>query len=142
MKKSIVLLLMLLTTIISYSQPRPKRFDPKRFEIEIRQYITTEAGLTPMEAAAFFPIYEEMQQKQRILFEKMRSFRFVDTSDNKASLQAIKQMDAIDLEMKKMQRDYHLKFCKVLPPGKVLEVLKADERFHRKTFMGMFKKQK
>ena len=95
-----------------------------------------------MEAAAFFPIYEEMQQKQRILFEKMRSFRFVDTSDNKASLQAIKQMDAIDLEMKKMQRDYHLKFCKVLPPGKVLEVLKADERFHRKTFMGMFKKRK
>ena len=31
-------------------------FDPKRFQAELEQFITTNACLTPREAAKFFPV--------------------------------------------------------------------------------------
>jgi len=43
-----------------------------QFEADLEQFVTTEAGLSPQEAAVFFPVYKEMQQKQRVLFGKMR----------------------------------------------------------------------
>lgn len=112
----------------------PGKFNPKKFEAEMQQFITVEAGLTPMEAAKFFPLFNELHSKQRLLFEKMNQYRHTDTSDNKASLQAIKKMDEIDIQMKKLQQQYHLKFCKILPPGKVLQIIQADEKFHRQIF--------
>lgn len=117
--------------------PRPRKFNPQQFEKELHQYIATEAGLTPGEAAAFFPLFDEMQRKQRLLFGKMRTYMHTNTSDNRASLKAIVAMDNNDIEIKKLQKEYHLKFCKILPAGKVLQVLKADEKFHRRIFKKM-----
>ncbi len=54
---------------------------------------------------------------------------------------AIKECDKIDLEMKKIQQAYHLKFCKVLSPGKVLAVIKAEEKFHRQAFRKMARRK-
>lgn len=138
--KKIVLLLVLAVAVVTASAQDRRKFDPRRFEIEMQQFITTEAGLTPKEAAAFFPLFEEMQRKQRACFDKMRCYRFVDTKDDKACLEAIRQMDETDMEIKRIQRDYHERFCKVLPPGKVLKVIRADEKFHRQAFKRMVKK--
>lgn len=113
------------------------KFDPKRFEIEMQQFITQKAGLTPKEAAEFFPIFNEMQAKQRALMDKMRTYNFVDTNNEKVCLKAIKEMDEIDLKVKEIQKEYHLKFCKVISPSKVYKVLKADEEFHRQAFKRM-----
>lgn len=106
----------------------------------MEQFIVTEAGLSPQEAAAFFPVYKEMQGKQRMLFNKMRRYRHIDTRDNAASLEAIKNMDSIDLQIKKLQQKYHLKFCDVLPAGKVLLVIKAEEKFHRQAFKKIWRR--
>lgn len=65
-------------------------FDPKRFEADLEQYITINAGLTPSEAARFFPVYREMMKRQRMLFDEMRRFHFVDTRDDKACANAIR----------------------------------------------------
>ena len=43
--------------------------------------------------------------------------------------------------MKKIQQEYHLKFCKVLSPGKVLAVIKAEEKFHRQAFKRMARRK-
>lgn len=139
LRRYILSIALLASVVVAFAQ-KNKKFDPKRFETELRQYITSEAGLTPKEAAAFFPLYDEMQKKQRLLFDEMRQYRFIDTTDDKASLKAIKSMDDIDLQIKKLQRDYHLKFCKVLSPGKVMKILQADEKFHRKAFMRVVKR--
>lgn len=142
MKKILIVLVMLLSVSQIYAQGPGGKFNPKRFEAEMQQFITVEAGLTPMEAAKFFPLFKEMQEKQRLLFEQMNTYRHIDTSDDKASLQAIKKMDEIDVQMKKLQQQYHLKFCKVLPPGKVLQVLQADEKFHRQAFKRMVRRDR
>lgn len=141
MRRFCIVIVLLLGMIATNAQPRGK-FDPKRFETEMQQFITVEAGLTPKEAAAFFPVFKEMQDKQRVLFEEMNTYRHIDTSDDKASLKAIKKMDEIDIQMKKLQQEYHLKFCKILPPGKVLQVLQADEKFRRRAFKRMVKRHR
>lgn len=144
MKKFVSILCLFLfsmTFSLSISGQRPRKFDPQQFEKQLHQYIATEVGLTPGEAAAFFPLFDEMQRKQRLLFDKMRIYMHTNTDDNRASLKAIQAMDNNDLEIKKLQKEYHQKFCKVLPAGKVLQILKADDKFHRKAFKRMVRER-
>lgn len=138
LRNLVVFLLMLLSLGQGFAQGQ-RKFDPKRFDMEMQQFITVEAGLTPVEASRFFSLFREMQGEQRMLFEKMQAYRHIDTTDDKACLDAIKKMDDIDIEIKELQRSYHLKLCKVLPPGKVLRAIKADEKFHRRAFRRMAK---
>lgn len=115
-------------------------FDPRRFDAEMEQFIVTEAGLTPTEASRFFPLFHEMQRKQRACFDQMRVYRHVDPNDDKAAAEAIRKQDEIDLNIKKIQQQYHNKFIRVLPPGKVLRVIKAEAKFHRQAFKRMAKR--
>lgn len=133
MKKLIIFLVMVLCALQLPAQP-PGRFNPKKFQADLEQHIVVRAGLTPKEAAEFFPLYREMQNKQRALSNQLRTYRHVDTNNDRECLQAIKKADNIEIEIKKIQRDYHQRFCKVLSPGKVMKVIKADRRFHRQAF--------
>lgn len=130
MKKIILALVALLATIQVAAQGQ-RRFDPNKFEAEMEQFITTEACLSPQDAAAFFPLYKEMHNKQRGLFGQMRRFRHVDMSDDKACKEAIEKRDALDLQIKEIQQQYHKKFIKILAPSKVFKIIRAEERFHR-----------
>lgn len=120
---------------------RPK-FDPAKFEAELEQFITTEAGLSPQEAAQFFPLYREMQKKQRVIFDEIRRFRHMDVSDHQACEEAIEKQDKMDIQIKEIQQQYHVKFMKVLPAGKVFKILRAEEKFHRQAFKRVAKPDK
>ena len=109
-------------------------FDPKRFEAELEQYITTHAGLTPREAARFFPVYRQMMKKMRSHFDAMRRFHYVNPKDERACMEAIRRQDELDIEMKQLQQEYHSRFLYILPASKVLRILKAEEQFHRQAF--------
>lgn len=113
---------------------KQQKFDPERFQAELEQFITTQAALTPSEAAAFFPVYREMRKKQFAYMSETRRMRFIDTNDDKACVDAIKNRDKNEIEMKKLQRDYHMRFLKILPATKVLRILKAEDDFHRRLF--------
>ena len=107
----------------------------------MEQFITSQAALSPSEAASFFPVYREMQKKARVLFEEMRRCHMTDLSNQRACKQAIIKMDELDLELKEVQRTYHLKFMKVLSPAKVLKIIKAEEKFHRNAFKRMVQRR-
>ncbi|MGI6241962.1 MAG: hypothetical protein ACOYJK_00250 [Prevotella sp.] len=132
--KRLVLIFAIALSTLQVCGHEHSKFDPKRFEVELEQFIATEAALSPQEASAFFPVYKEMQRKQRVLFSKLRRYRHIDTSDDKASLEAIKAKDEIELEIKELQQQYHMKFCKMMSAGKVLRIIKAEEKFHRQAF--------
>ena len=112
----------------------PPSFDPARFEAELEQFIVEEACLTPKEASVFFPLYREMRKKQMVYFNKMRRDRFADYADDKACERIIREADQRDLDLKKLQQQYHNKFMKVLSPSKTCRVIRAEEKFHRKIF--------
>jgi hypothetical protein len=100
----------------------------------MEQFITKEANLTPEEAAKFFPLFREMQQKQRAIFEKVRKEGFVKPVDDASCRKLVERRDANELEQKKIQQLYHQKFFTVISPSKVFDVLIAEERFHRRAF--------
>lgn len=132
-KTGILALLFFLCTTLACAQKRPK-FDPLRFEADLEQFIATEAGLTAQQAAAFFPVYKEMRDKQRVLFGRMGQYRHVDTSDDDACAKAIRELDDCEMQIKQLQHQYHLKFMEILPAAKVLKAIRAVERFHRQAF--------
>lgn len=112
------------------------RFSPEWFQAALEQFITKEACLTPQEAASFFPIYKEMQAKQRAIFERQRQLAKVKPTDEKGCEKAIRQRDEYDLELKRIQQTYHNKFLSVISASKLYDVLKAEDRFHRQMLRG------
>lgn len=114
-----------------------ERFDKDRFIKEQEAYITAQAHLTAKEAAAFFPLFREMQQKQRELFMRHGKLSRTKPQDNNQAKRLIKDMDNLELQIKQLQAKYHSKFYSVLPALKVLDCIKAEERFKHETMEKM-----
>lgn len=134
-KLRILLLFILLLSLcdITYAE-KPQKFNPAQFQRDLEQFITEEALLTPSEASVFFPVYREMRNRLWTYICEDRRLCFVDTSNDKACAEAIKRRDAIDIEMKTIQQQYHLRFMALLPASKVFKILRAEDKFHRRLF--------
>lgn len=130
---SVLLMLFMGVAPLQAQNPRQK-FDPARFEAELEQFITTSAGLSPTEAAAFFPLYKEMQKEQRSLFDQLRRCRHADISDESACKKVIQERDKLDVQIKELQQTYHNQFMKILPASKVFLIINAEDNFHRQAF--------
>jgi len=139
MKKVLISMMFLLTGVLVClaEEPQnttPQKFSPEKFQAEMEQFITQQANLTADEAAKFFPIYREMQQKQRAVFAKMREEGRVKPTDDASCKKLVQKRDEVELELKKIQQTYHNKFFTVLSASKVFDVLRAEDRFHRRAF--------
>ena len=134
MKRCYCLILMALTmTVTLKAQDRHQgKFSPEQFEAELHDCIVREAHLTSQEADKFFPVYKEMQQKQRMIFDRQREQAKVKPQNDEGCMKAIISHDEMDMELKRIQYAYHKKFMELLPPSKVFDILKAENRFHRK----------
>ena len=120
----------LMLACTAWAQGMPK-FNPDKFRADLEKFITVEACLTPAEAAKFFPLYEEMNKKQRALFRQMRELQRMKPADEEACKKAIAESDRIELEMKQIQSNYHTRFLTIIPASKLYDVIRAEERFHR-----------
>ena len=112
-------------------QQQQQRFSPEKYQADLEQYITKEACLTPQEASAFFPLFREMQKKQRALYNKMREDVRIKPTDEAACKKMIQKRDQVELELKSIQQTYHNKFFGVMPASKVFDVIKAEDNYHR-----------
>ena len=134
-KKSILLLTVLIFSIsinISAQNKDNRRFNPERYQADMERYIIKKADLSASESAAFLPVYREMKKKQRAVFEN-NNRKFNRNSDAECK-KDIQQRDANELQMKKLQQQYHNKFLKILPASKVYKLLREEENFHRHAF--------
>ena len=120
----------------------PRLFDPAKFQADLEQFITMEAALTPQESADFFPLYREMRKKQMVFFDDDRRFKHVDLTDDKACEEVIHRHDSNDIKMKEIQQEYHNKFLRILPAGKVFRIIRAEDRFHRQMFKRVIGRRK
>ena len=134
MKKVLISMMFLLTGVLVCQAEEPQKFSPEKFQAEMEQFIAKEAGLTADESAKFFPLFREMQQKQRAVFGKVRQEGRVKPTDDASCKKLVQRRDEVELELKKIQQTYHNKFFTVLSASKVFDVLRAEERFHRRAF--------
>lgn len=135
MKKSLLTLLFAFAAISMVAQP-PHKFDPEQFQAELEKFITAEVSLSQAESTVFFPVYRELRKKQRNIFEQIKRHKHLKPTDNKTAAEAIKQQDKLELEMKELLKDYHIKFMTLLPATTVFQILKAEDKFHRQLFKG------
>lgn len=134
MKRLCFLALAAMLTLGIYAQAQgpQQKFSPEKFDQELQAFITNEAKLTPQEAAKFFPVYKEMQDKQRALYGRQRNMVGMNPQDEASCLKAIRERDETDLEMKRIQQTYHNRFLEMMPASKVYAILQAEDRFHRR----------
>lgn len=130
-KFGLVVLLMVMSVGNMAAQDR-KGFDPARFRAELHQFITVEACLTPSEAAAFFPLYDQLNQKQRELYDQIRELKRVKPTDETRCRKVIAEIDRLELEIKQLQSTYHTKFLTVISASKLYDVINAEGKFHRR----------
>ena len=135
MKKILTISLLLMMTIMVNAQDH-KRFSPEKFEADLRCFITKEASLTPQEADKLFPVFREMREKQREIYEKMRKLGMNKASDDEACKQFIIEYDKLNLELGQLDVTYHKKMIKMIPASKVYAVMQAEKRFHRQMMKG------
>lgn len=141
MKNLIIIIVTCLMSLTVSAQPerfnmepkgKPGKFSPEKFQADLEQFIVKEACLTPTESSKFFPLYNEMRRKQRIVFDKQRRIDRSCPATDADCRKAIKESDALEIELKKIQQTYHNKFLSVLSPIKVFKVMKAESNFHRR----------
>ena len=140
---------LMVTTLTVNAQPprhndRPDKehkFNPERFERAQEAFIVKEAQLTQQEAAEFLPVFREMLQKQRALFKQFRQYAKAKPQNDKEAMKLLKNIDNLDLQIKKIEIEYHTKFCKVISPMKVYQVHKAMNKFKHITMERVAKRK-
>lgn len=133
MKKLLVFAVLMFVVVLGASAEEQQKFSPEKFQADLEQYITTEAGLTNEEAAKFFPLYREMQQKQRVVYNKIHEL-FKLPHDEASCKRAIQRRDQLEIELKQIAQTYHNKFLRVIPASKVIGTIVAEDKFHRRAF--------
>ena len=131
MKRYLFCIAVLLLSVMSVMAHDPQKFSPEKFQADMEQFITKEASLTAEEAAKFFPLYREMQQKQRAVWNQMKDMGRNKPADETGCKQAVQKRDELELEQRRIIQTYHNKFFKVLPASKVYDVIIAENKFHR-----------
>ncbi|MCQ2069205.1 MAG: hypothetical protein MJY68_08975 [Bacteroidaceae bacterium] len=117
-------------------QPVPNRneqFSPVEYARQQREFFTKSAELTQEEADAFFPIYNELQQKKRELNRETRRFMREAAGPDASDEQSLKAIDAqaeTNLKIAELEKEYLQKFKEVLPATKILKVQNAEEQFN------------
>ncbi len=140
MNKIVNIIFFLIMLCVTPMHAQHKGFNPQKFEADMEQFITCHAGLTPVEASKFFPVFRKEQEKKRALFVAKMRCRKVDFSDEKVCEKSIRELEDLDAQTLNLQRKYHMEYLKILPASKVLKIMKAEDKFHREAIRRATKK--
>ena len=143
MKKLIVLFVMMcgFIPVLWAADGCDQHLSPTEFRAKQKAYIIEKAGLTKEEAAKFFPMYFELQDKKKELNDKAWEL-IRKGKDEKTTTEA--QYDEImegvydaRIASDRLEKTYFGRFKKVLSAKKLYMVQKAEMRFHRDLLKGM-----
>lgn len=134
------LLFGILLFVVSLVQAQNKLSEEKRKEFEAQKvaFFTQELDLTPAEAAAFWPLYNEMRKKTEAVDGEMRKkAAFVKDGKNLSEDQyreAVVKMLEAEQKMQQIKDEYFQKMMKAVPPSKVWKLRSAEHKFRRQLF--------
>ena len=140
MKQWLFIALLCITSLGVVAQAQESRgdrhFDPQKFQQMVEQSLTAAASLTPEEAKAFFPLYNEMRTKQREMGKQIRQLKKDASGDDKAYTSTILRIKQLQVDMAELEQNYYKRILKVLPPEKLFKVMRAEDDFHRRMVQG------
>ncbi|MGL5272431.1 MAG: hypothetical protein ACRC8J_02955 [Phocaeicola sp.] len=111
-----------------------KGFSKEEFRNRQEAFLTEKAKLTKDEAAKFFPLYFELQDKKKELNDKAwknaRKGR-EDSTTEKEYEQIVEQVIKARLEADKLELDYFKKYKTFLSAKKIYQIQMGEIRFQR-----------
>jgi hypothetical protein len=130
MKKITIILLLIATGITTIFAQRHGASNEKIESFQVA-FFTQKLNLTDNEAKAFWPIYNQYKVESKVLREKQRKLLKSDFSG--ISDKELDKLVAKRFEIKQKQLDlekqYHLKFKKVLPMEKIARLPHVERAF-------------
>ena len=122
-----------------------QRLSPEEFRAKQKAFIIENAGLNKEEAAKFFPVYFELQDKKKALNDKAWGLLRKGKDDKTTEAQYAEILKGVydaRSASDKLERDYYEKFKKILSNKKIYMVQKAEMRFHRELLKSANRKDK
>lgn len=122
-----------------------QRLSPEEFRAKQKAFIIEKAGLNKEEAAKFFPVYFELQDKKKALNDKAWGLLRKGKDDKTTETQYAEILKGVydaRSASDKLERDYYEKFKKILSNKKIYMVQKAEMRFHRELLKNANRKDK
>jgi len=130
---AVTLLLCSLTgPLFAQSQEQIDRFNEER-----RTYFTKELELTDAECKAFFPLYEDFQNRKMKLVEDERNtwsyaYNNAENLSEEEIQETLKKAYSLKEQQLQLEKEYYQeKFLKALPAKKVLSLGKVEFDFRR-----------
>lgn len=121
-----------------------QHLSPEEFRAKQKAYITEKAGLTKEEAARFFPVYFELQDRKKQLndeaWELLRKGKDEKTTEAQYS-EILEGVYDARIATNRLEKTYFEKFKKILSSKKIYMVLRAEMRFNRELLRGMHNKK-
>lgn len=131
----IVVLFLMGLLPLSAQQEKKSSFDVEKFKHRKAEFIKKEMGLTDSEAKAFIPLMTELLDKKVQLHRSIRNeIRSIRTKEDKSDADYNTLIDAnLEIRTKELQLDkeYFVKFKKVLSPEKIYKYQRAESKFMR-----------
>lgn len=112
--------------------PSPEMFE--KIKAEKISFFTSKLDLSPSEAQAFWPVYNEFEkkrfdiQKQIHEFERMPEEKYTTLSESEIEKMTNNYISLFEKEAN-LIKEYHQKFLKVLPKNKVLRMYRTENEF-------------
>lgn len=134
MKKYITLFILMVSLGVVAQGKDSKR---ERIKALKTAFITTELDLSSEEAAKFWPVYNDFDDKQfEIRHRKMRGLskkiEAVDSMSEKDALSILNQMEALDDELLQNKKKLFSNLKPILSAKKIVKLKKAEDEFQRK----------
>jgi len=132
---TIIILLAIMYFHVNAQEKRggnPEMFD--KIKAEKISFFTSKLDLTPAEAQAFWPVYNEFEKKrfeimrQKHKFERMPEEEFAKLEEAELEKMTNDYISSFETEAQ-LLKDYNKQFLKVLPKKKVLMMYRTENEF-------------
>ena len=138
MRTILIALLSIITGGSLFAQGKLTDEKRKEFDAQKVAFFTRELDLSPSEAAVFWPLYNEMQKKNREIEGKMRKgfheVKCAKDMQESGYKEAIGKMLALEGDMQEIKKEYYQRMLAVLPASKIWKLEEAERKFHRQLF--------
>ncbi|MDP3641910.1 MAG: hypothetical protein Q8S54_01835 [Bacteroidota bacterium] len=142
-----ILSILIVTVMVAQERrgPSPEMFE--KIKAEKVSFFTSKLDLTPVEAQAFWPVYNEFEKKrfdiQRQIheFERMPDEKLTNISESEIEKMTNNYIGSFEKEAL-LLKEYNKQFLKVLPKKKVLMMYRTENEFRSHLIREFRKNQK
>jgi hypothetical protein len=137
---SILILSICLSGMIA-GHAQPDRPVEERIEAQRIAFITQRVNLSPEEAQAFWPIYNEYRTKEKKLRENRMVREDILEMEEKEAAEYLGRMLDLEQEELNLKKDYTQKLKSVLSARKILRFYAAERMFKERLLQAMHQRR-